>query len=429
MKNKNSSILPGPFSNLRDINFGMVLLAIYFLLDFGSFQGVFEILGTLRIPYIVALLSVAYALYLVITKRVKLNELTTISFIVLCFFIIIYSQIKTIEEHSRSAYLTLFLQYLANYLIMVACVKKPSQFILLIDIWLLGILHSSYHAIYQGGKLWDSIWLKDENHISLICAYALPFAFFLFMNYQSKLKKLFYTLCMAAYVTSVVVSASRGGFVAMVSVAFLCWLAIKAKFRSLLIIAIATIAIFTFAPSKFFQEVKTLEQGTEEGTADQRIYLWGIALKMFYDNPILGVGPSNYRSFVLNYDVEDRFYDYYTKGIGRVAHSTPVQWLAETGIIGIIILLTLQIALYRNWKIIHSYKNKNLSHPLIKDHNLFIFKTITDACAIAQAGFWTAALFLSLIPYPFYWCLIPFSETWKNLSVNYIKVKKEELHP
>jgi O-antigen ligase len=249
------------------------------------------------------------------------------------------------------------------------------------------------------------------------------------MNYQSKPKKLFYLLCMALYTTSVVLSSSRGGFVAMVSVAFLCWLAIKAKFKSLLIIAIATIAILFFAPPKFFREVKTLEQGTQEGTADQRIYLWGIALKMFYDHPILGVGLSNYPLNVLNYDTEERFsFEYYAKGRDRVAHSTPMQWLAETGVIGIIILSTLQIALYRNWKIIHFNKNETSNYSL-KDHNQFLFKTISDACAITQVGFWVAALFLSLLPYPFYWCLIPFSETWNNLSLNYIKNKKYGLNP
>ena len=68
---KNTSITSGgPFSNFKDINFGMILLSIYILFDFGSFQGVFEIVNDLRLPYIVALLSVVYALYLVINKRI-----------------------------------------------------------------------------------------------------------------------------------------------------------------------------------------------------------------------------------------------------------------------------------------------------------------------------------------------------------------------
>lgn len=410
------------FPNYKDINFGIILLSLYILFDFGAFQGIFEIVNKLRLPYILALLTVVYALNLVFKKKVDFSSLTTKTFVFFCFFIIIYSELSTKDPVSQKAHLTLFLQYLANYIVLVSCVKKPSQFIFLIDIWLFGILHSSSHAIYQGGRLWDSIWLRDENHISLVSAYAIPFAFFLYMTYKSKLKKLFYVICVAVFITSVIVSVSRGGLVTMATMGFFCWLFVKHKFRMFLIILLSVILIFQFAPPRFFEEAKSLQQGTEEGTANERVYSWGLGVLMFLDHPIIGVGPANYKEYFQQYDYEHRYgaeagRSAFSK---RAAHSTPFEWLAEFGLIGCIILFTLHLSLFRNWKIISRHK-KTISEFAINKDNLIVLVMLTHACALTILGFWTGAIFLSLLPYPFFWILIPFSEAWKNIVLDYME--------
>lgn len=426
MNEKISVSLTEPFSNFKDLNIGMVLMSVYILFDFGAFQGVFEIVNKLKLPYILALASLAYALYLVLNKKVEFSSLTTRSYLILCLFIIIYSQIITIDPLREKAFLTLFIQYISNYIIIVTCVKKPSQFIFLIDVWLFSILHSSYHAIAQGGKLYDSIWLRDENHISLVCAYAIPFAFFLFMTYRSKLKKIFYVICMIFFVTAVVVSVSRGGLVTMATMGFLCWLFVKNKFRTLLMLLLAIVLVIQFAPQRFFDEAKTLQQGTEEGTANERVYSWGLAVMMFMDYPIIGLGPGNYPEYFQEYDYEARFGEdagrsAYAK---RVAHSTPFEWLAEAGIIGGILFTILHISIYRNWKTVKKFKksskNNDDEDEDVKRQDM-LYKVITHACAFTYLGFWVAAAFLSLLPYPFLWILIPFSEAWKNIVLKYIE--------
>jgi O-antigen ligase len=413
---ENASLLPSPFAFLKDLNIGIILLAIYFLFDFGSFQGVFEIVKELRLPFIIGLLSAIYALYLVATKRVDWQSATTTRFFLLCLFIIVYAQISTEILADRKALLTLFIQYFANYLIFVSCAKKPSQFIFLIDIWLFGILHSSYHAIHQGGKLYDSIWLRDENHISLLVATAIPFAFILFRQYRSKPRKLFYLICLVSFIVVNIVAASRGGLLTMIIAVFLCLLLSKNKLRNLVTVATAILIVYLiFSYSDIGQRrslskriTTTLEQGTQEGTVDDRLYLWGYTFRMFYDHPIIGVGLMNFPVYFYSYEKGERYSE--KEGSWRVAHSTPLQWLAETGIIGSIILLLLQAALYRNWKM----------RPLRSKNEVSILNNISHACIISQISFWIGALFLTLLPYPFYWCLIPFSEGWKNICFGYV---------
>lgn len=416
----NPSILGTSISDtmprFRDINYGIILVGTYFLFDFGSFQGVFEIVNQLRLPFILALLSVIYAIYLVMNRQIDFREQTTINFLVLVLFIIIYSQLLTVDAPDRKALLTLFLQYLANYLIIVACVKKPSQFIFLIDVWLLAILHSSYHAIFQGGKLYDSIWLRDENHISLVVAMALPFAFVLLREHQSKIKKTLYLICILFYVAANVVAASRGGALSLIIAGLLCWSLYGQKLLNLFILLSITILVFSFAPQKYFNEMKTLEQGTEEGTADDRIYLWGFAIQMFKDHPVIGVGPMNYPAYFWSYEKGARYQA--KRALRRVAHSTPIQWLAETGLVGSVILLMLQKSLYRNWRNRY-FHNKINSNQSTASKDIRFLTNMSHSCAISQIAFWLGALFLTLINYPFYWCLPAFSVAWKNISLDY----------
>jgi O-antigen ligase len=419
MAQENSSILPSSFANLGDINLGVVLLGLYLLFDFGTFQGIFEIINEYKLPFIVASVSVIYAIYLVATGRVNFRSNTTRIFIVLCLFIIIYSMLSTQNTAQAHSNTTLFLQYLANYLIMVACVKKPSQFILLIDIWLAGIINSSFHTILQGGKIYDSIWLTGENDLPVLCTTAFPFALILFTNYKSKLRKVCYGIAIGFYVLGIAAGGSRGGMLSIFSVAFLCWLFYKNKVRNLLLIIMAAFLVLNFAPDKFFNKMERVKEGTKEATADDRIYLWKIARGMFYDYPILGVGPCNYPFYVLKYDSERRYYHLYLDlGMMKVAHSTPFTWLAEMGILGGIILILLQISMYKNWRFLYKDKSSAFGNGIDRKDS-YLLKSINNACAISQVGFWFGALFLSLMIYPFYWILVPFSETWENILLEY----------
>ena len=411
------------FPEIKNINFGMVLLIAYILFVFAALQGILGFVNNAKLPLVLAIISLCYASYLLISGRVDFAENTTKIFIFLVLFLVCDGLFRSSNPKNLEATVKIFLQVLSNYLIMIACVKKPAQFVMLIDVWLASIIFSCFHAIMQGGKIWGNMWLKDENHISLIAAYAIPFAVVLLFSTQSRFKKICYIIALFFYITVVCVAASRGGALAMIGVGFCWWLTEKNKIRNLLVAVLATVLIFCFAPPKFFAEMDTLKQGTEEGTAGERIYLWGIAWKMFKDHPIFGVGQYNYVDYVIQYDVEKRYYHrYFDKGMKKVAHSTPVQWLAESGIVGAAILIYLQMCMYKNWRIIDNELAQNPRRSIPEDE-LAVYRNINHACAISQVGFWIAASFLTLIPYPFYWILIPFSETWKDLFLDRINQK------
>jgi len=87
-----------------------------------------------------------------------------------------------------------------------------------------------------------------------------------------------------------------------------------------------------------------------KGTIALRLILWKTAIRTFLDNPITGIGIGNFR-LVHNIYPELRVMPLYRWVTGMSAHNVLLHYLAETGIVGCLALVTL------SWKgLRNSYK-------------------------------------------------------------------------
>lgn len=176
------------FPKAGDFNLGIVLICAYIIAEFGSVVHLYIFLNhQLKIPFIISVSTILYALYLVITKKVDLKSGFAKIFIVVCLFIIIYAVMGTKLPEVRYGLLKLFAYYLSAYIVCIASIKHLAQYILVIDVWLASILFSSFHGIRQGGLVWGNKWFRDENEMALLVAMALPYAFVFLINHKSKI--------------------------------------------------------------------------------------------------------------------------------------------------------------------------------------------------------------------------------------------------
>jgi O-antigen ligase len=416
--------------NFRDLNFGIVLVSFHILLDMGAIQHIFgEIIIPLKIPFLTPVVTMFYAFYLVASRKAELHSFTSKSFLTLVIFFISYTLLSTINPLLKSSFWKYMLQYYANYIILTTCIRKPSQLLLIVDIFILAVMHTAFRGVRSKGLIWGDTFLGDENEVSVLAVCALTFAFLLFMVYKSKIKRIFYGTAVGLFLGLIAIAASRGGALALFGVSLLCFLLIKRKMRTLFFLALIVAIFVQFAPKKFFNEVDTIQQGTEENTASDRVFSWTIGYKMFQNHPLFGVGPGNFPEYfgpyVGRYKHTIKRPTHHNEFSKRVAHSTPVEWLASTGIVGSAILLILLFSLYLNWrdnrKIGKKYKRINPS-----DSNWILIEAIGNSAAIAVVGFWIGASFITIYISPFFWFLIPISEVSRRLLVTMYAQTEQE---
>ena len=96
-----------------------------------------------------------------------------------------------------------------------------------------------------------------------------------------------------------------------------------------------------------------------KGTIALRLILWEAAIRTFLDNPITGIGIGNFR-LVHHIYPDSKLMPLHWWIFGMSAHNVLLHYLAETGIVGFLALVTL------SWKgLRHSYRGfmQKLSYP------------------------------------------------------------------
>ncbi len=189
-------------------------------------------------------------------------------------------------------------------------------------------------AVGQGG---------GANYLAMLLVMFLPFLFLKFQNGTRKERQVSMAFGLAILLC-VILTGSRGGFVALGITLFYILLQSNRKILGGLAVVFAAIVFFVVVPQthvdRFMSGVGDAE-GKRDFAAQSRIHLWNAAIRMFKEAPVLGVGPDNFQMLSPRYV---GFYSgssqtEYKPGVdegGFVAHSTWFQTLAEGGLLSAI---------------------------------------------------------------------------------------------
>jgi probable O-glycosylation ligase (exosortase A-associated) len=378
-----------------------ILILAYFLSDFGRPQDWFPPLRVMR-PGILTLGGGIIALIvkrqeIVIPTRAKL----LFAFIVL---MAIGTPFATNRYYAFVATKDLLFFVLGAVIPLMNFVNTNERLERLITFMVLIHIPLSLYSITHKGFGIGS-FLGDENDFCLALNCITPFAFFSLYVTENKWYKVFLVATLGLLLFTITATLSRGGFVGLIAIAIACWLASPRKVVSLVGIAVLGVVVLAFVPSSYWDEMKTIETSTEnDDTGAQRLYLWGMGWTMFKDNPILGVGPTNYQWN--NYKYEDATQA--EKGLhiwGKGAHSLYFTLLPELGITGAGVFLSLLVLGVRdNLRIRKTYKRleKSGAPPelLKRLYALTVYSRMND---VAVLGYLVTGAFLSVLYYPYFW--------------------------
>jgi O-antigen ligase len=224
-------------------------------------------------------------------------------------------------------------------------------------------------------------------------AYVAPYLMFiifytLYLWWDKKIRinsrSFWYLFLVLFFTLFFVLSQTRGAFLGLIAgiFAFLIYLILsnknlkKAGILGMVILIILGGIVYFYRNSNFIQNLpgsRFLQISFKERTAQTRFWTWQSAWKGFKERPILGWGPENFPA------VFDKYFDqrhYLVNTPSETwfdrAHSVVFDYLAETGILGLLSYLGIYVVFYliffRLIKIYNELKNKkNLSKDLPND--------------------------------------------------------------
>jgi putative inorganic carbon (HCO3(-)) transporter len=142
---------------------------------------------------------------------------------------------------------------------------------------------------------------------------------------------------------------SRGGWVAFaLAIIGLCWVARRRR-RLALAAPIVTAAVFTLLSLPFYDLISDRLFGSDKGSAESRVPLMKLALRISKDNPLLGVGPNNFTAAMDRYLTPE-----FRRGFLYAVHNKYLLVLSETGIAGMLAYVAFLLGTLRNgwqtWK-------------------------------------------------------------------------------
>ena len=207
--------------------------------------------------------------------------------------------------------------------------------------------------------------IGDPNFFAQIMLVLVPIALDRFIHEKKRWIKVLAGYALAISILTIVVTFSRGAFVAMVMMLGLMFLYRPPKPAALVGLVLFGLLLLPFVPSSYTNRIMTLvdflpgignptAEVSFRGRTSEVIVAW----LMFVDNPILGVGVDHYP---LNYQQYSRQLGLDPRTEERAAHNLYLEVASERGLLGLaafgIIMLELFRGLYYSW---NTFRDKEM---------------------------------------------------------------------
>jgi O-antigen ligase len=215
--------------------------------------------------------------------------------------------------------------------------------------------------------------------------------------------KLLLVSAIVVFTGAIVVSLSRGGFLGFCAVVLYCVARSPRKMAGFIVVAIIGLALAFFAGSEYWNEMSTITD-TSEATADTRLEIWQIGLRMWGSNPVFGVGPGNFRWQSGDYQSAEQLEKFGRSLQGSiVAHSLPVELLAELGTTGAIVVVALVLGAWRELR----HVRRDMPRPTAADPgDRWVLRCYAEAVTCSILACMVTGIFLSLLYLSYLWLLI-----------------------
>ena len=322
---------------------------------------------------------------------------------------------------NRGLAMPLFKTVLLYYAVLVASaatIDRIPKVLPIVSMFLLQFTWWGIHGLPQGRVDWHSL-LANEDGYGPVMVIGVAFAGYLTLGARTKRGRLVAGVTTALSAIGIVASVARGAAMAAAVVVVVLWLRSHRKLAMagalLFVLGTIVIASFVFYPNgEFWSEMASIQDDIASidnydpysgecvraaskracGSANDRWDLWNVGWLAFLRSPLIGVGPGNvgaYAAVNFQYGEARGFYADPAHLYGKVMHNTYVQVLAEHGLIGVIIFVSILVDFAR--------RNRSLRTKAAIErwddtcHGSFDLKSISLGLETGMVGFLASGVF------------------------------------
>lgn len=315
------------------------------------------ILGTIRIELLFGSLLLTVIFIKLLSKKLSMhNNKLNVYFATFFIFLFITIPFAYVKSHALDTFIHI-LKLFAIYLMIITSITDEEKLKKFLWIYVLMIallfLEPFTYAIRGEGFRYNSgamrlfgygLW-SHPNTLGGITASNLPFFYFLFLYEKSIFKRIFLISLMLIALSVIFFTSSRTAFIGFLTFCLLLWTGSKRKIFATVMLAVFLIGIWQFAPVETKTRFLTLKEipnvfSPEEAPVDAMSNRWElikIAVKVFEEYPIIGVGIGNFIA------VSGQEY-----GMWLPSHNLYAQLISEIGVVGTLIFFLIILKINSN---------------------------------------------------------------------------------
>lgn len=325
-----------------------IILALVILRD-GFLNEYFPQVYDLHFPQIIIIFTLIS--WLLHSGNYKLRFNLDIFLMFMFFLIICFSRYNfgaSVFEHKIP---NEFFRDTVIFFLIVQLLRTPDDIKKVI--WLIVLLH--LFLILRGYYLYKRDWMEialpnyeyvNRNSFANTLASIFPLAYMLGRMAKGKLLKSTGLIASLWCVIGVILTYSRGGFLALAAGILALLIFIK-KGRWILIgvMLVLSVLILPRLSEKYFNRIKSIDTYEEDASATSRIAGNYAAINMIKEYPLFGVGAGNYNDVVMAFVPPQQSW---LLTAGYSIHNVVLQAASETGFIGLFVFLFLIIRGFKN---------------------------------------------------------------------------------
>lgn len=256
--------------------------------------------------------------------------------------------------------------------------------------------------------------ISDANHYAAALVLLFPFVFQKTLS-RKKWEAIAAAVLCFGMIMAIFITGSRGGMLGLGALFVLLFVNFKEQRKKILI----TIFVITLMAAPFVNEYHyerfesllnaTTSQDDRDASAQGRVKAWKLALQIFNEHKLLGVGPENFQ-YYSGVSIEG-------KPLGEKGHVTHSIWMESLSGGGLAVTIPFLLLLYLFFR----GTKKTISRLRSQEQLDAIYYILT--IRISLAAFLVCATFLNRLIYePIYWC-IGLAAVHRNLTISTKKNK------